>query len=118
MTDEQRALVRGIRANPLDDAPWLIYSDWLEEHDQHGLALSLREHVATRSKNTGCLAFMFSCGELWPTLDELARWGCPQCKEWAYQRLGESTWLSLYEENDGQGAVLDRRFGNWLPRLV
>src|SRR5256885_1719791 len=30
-TDEQRALWSAILANPLDDAPRLVYADWLQE---------------------------------------------------------------------------------------
>lgn len=33
MTDEQAALYATILANPFDDAPRLVYADWLDEHD-------------------------------------------------------------------------------------
>jgi uncharacterized protein (TIGR02996 family) len=38
LTDEE-AFLRAIRANPEDDAPWLIYADWLEERGDPRAAL-------------------------------------------------------------------------------
>lgn len=46
MPPEQAALWHMIRENPHDDAPRLIYSDWLEEHDQAERAEFIRRHIA------------------------------------------------------------------------
>ena len=34
--DEQQALLDTLAANPEDDAAWLVYADWLEEHSHPG----------------------------------------------------------------------------------
>lgn len=44
--DEQAALLRAIVANVGDDAPRLVYADWLEEHDDAGQAAFVRDSVA------------------------------------------------------------------------
>jgi uncharacterized protein (TIGR02996 family) len=36
---DNEAFLRAIRADPADDAPWLIYADWLEEHGDPRAAL-------------------------------------------------------------------------------
>src|SRR5215207_7846509 len=38
------ALLAAIRAAPADDAPRLVYADWLDEHGQPERAALLREH--------------------------------------------------------------------------
>jgi uncharacterized protein (TIGR02996 family) len=43
LTDE--AFLRAIRANPADDAPWLIYADWLEERGDPRAALYRNRRV-------------------------------------------------------------------------
>ncbi len=43
--NEQDALLETIFDRPADDAPRLIYSDWLEEHDLPGYAAFIREQV-------------------------------------------------------------------------
>ncbi len=42
MESEQQALVRTIRAHPQDDAPRLIYADWLDENHEPDLAELIR----------------------------------------------------------------------------
>lgn len=46
MHSEQAALWETIRENPHDDAPRLIYSDWLEEHDDPARAEFIRRQIA------------------------------------------------------------------------
>ena len=41
-TDEQRALWAAIRSNPDDDAPRLVYADWLQEHGDETRAEFIR----------------------------------------------------------------------------
>jgi uncharacterized protein (TIGR02996 family) len=36
------AFVRDILADPADRTPYLVFADWLEEHDQPGLAFTYR----------------------------------------------------------------------------
>ncbi len=43
--NEQDALLETIFDNPEDDAPRLIYSDWLEEHDLPGYAEFIRDQI-------------------------------------------------------------------------
>ena len=45
-TDEQRALRAAIRANPEDDAPRLVYADWLQEHGDEPRAEFIRVQCA------------------------------------------------------------------------
>jgi uncharacterized protein (TIGR02996 family) len=42
MTDDERALIATIVANPDDDLPRLVYADWLEEHHQDERAKIIR----------------------------------------------------------------------------
>jgi uncharacterized protein (TIGR02996 family) len=46
MTDTERDLLAAIEAAPGDDAPRLVYADWLDEHDREGEAAELRTWVA------------------------------------------------------------------------
>jgi uncharacterized protein (TIGR02996 family) len=39
---DEAALWRGIAAAPRDDAPWLVYADWLDEHGREAAAATLR----------------------------------------------------------------------------
>jgi uncharacterized protein (TIGR02996 family) len=43
---EGDALLRAVLANPADDAPRLVYADWLTEHDQGDRADEIRGQVA------------------------------------------------------------------------
>jgi uncharacterized protein (TIGR02996 family) len=43
--DEQRALWAAIRANPADDAPRLVYADWLQEHGDEPRAEFIRAQI-------------------------------------------------------------------------
>lgn len=42
---EQFGLLQGIIENPKDDAPRLIYADWLEDHGQDAYAAYIRDRV-------------------------------------------------------------------------
>jgi uncharacterized protein (TIGR02996 family) len=44
-TDEQRALWAAIRAHPDDDAPRLVYADWLDEHGDAARAEFIRVQI-------------------------------------------------------------------------
>lgn len=46
VTDEQRALWAAIRAHPNDDAPRLVYADWLQEHGDEARAEFIRVQCA------------------------------------------------------------------------
>lgn len=61
MTDYRRhpeyvALLETIRVNPLDDAPRLIISDWLEEHGDDDFAQEIRLQVARGPGWSGWIA--------------------------------------------------------------
>jgi uncharacterized protein (TIGR02996 family) len=45
MTDQQRALLAAIRANPDDDLVRLVYADWVEEQGDGAMAELIRCHV-------------------------------------------------------------------------
>lgn len=44
--NDRDALLAAVIANPAQDAPRLVYADWLDEHDQHQQAQFIREHIA------------------------------------------------------------------------
>jgi uncharacterized protein (TIGR02996 family) len=46
VTDDERGLLEAVRAEPEDDAPRLVYADWLEEHGQDERAELIRVQVA------------------------------------------------------------------------
>ena len=41
-SDEERALLTAIHAQPREDTPWLVYADWLQEHEQPEYAEFIR----------------------------------------------------------------------------
>lgn len=43
--DTGTALAAAIRADPEDDAPWLVYADWLQENDRDAEAAAIRAHL-------------------------------------------------------------------------
>jgi uncharacterized protein (TIGR02996 family) len=43
--DTGTALAAAIRADPEDDAPWLIYADWLQDNDRDAEAAAIRAHL-------------------------------------------------------------------------
>jgi len=49
ISDTERALLRAVVAAPGDDAPRLVYADWLDEHNQPDRALVIRRMVAVPS---------------------------------------------------------------------
>src|SRR5262245_61270326 len=44
-TDTGAALAAAIRAAPDDDAPWLVYADWLQEAGRDSEARAIRSHL-------------------------------------------------------------------------
>jgi uncharacterized protein (TIGR02996 family) len=42
---DEAALQRAVQAAPADDAPWLVYTDWLEEHGRGAEAAALRQFL-------------------------------------------------------------------------
>lgn len=60
-TDEEMCFIRAILAAPDDDAPMLIFADWLDEHEQPEWAEFIRLSVALVKK--------FPCGkcQVWST---------------------------------------------------
>src|SRR5947209_17585824 len=42
MIDDRPALLRAVTANPDDEAPRLVFADWLEEHGEPDAAAALR----------------------------------------------------------------------------
>jgi uncharacterized protein (TIGR02996 family) len=46
VTDEERGLLEAVRAEPEDDAPRLVYADWLDEHGQAERAELVRVQLA------------------------------------------------------------------------
>lgn len=49
MCDDERALLRNIKANPDDDVARLVYADWLEEHRWEESAADIREQCENPS---------------------------------------------------------------------
>src|SRR5262245_38633654 len=70
-TDEDRAFLRAILSNPAELTAWLVYADWLDEHDDPRAAfirLELKRlaHDTTQTERFGIVAQM---EELRPALD-------------------------------------------------
>jgi uncharacterized protein (TIGR02996 family) len=53
MTDDADALLRAVLAAPDDDAPRLIYADWLDEHGDPARAEFIRAQVVL-ARSAGC----------------------------------------------------------------
>lgn len=47
---DESAFLASIQANPKDDAPRLIFADWLDEHGREVEATSIREEVARKDE--------------------------------------------------------------------
>jgi uncharacterized protein (TIGR02996 family) len=61
MLDDE-AFLRAIRADPADDAPWLIYADWLEERGDPRAALYRQRH---RTNAIGVRLVLVPRGTFW-----------------------------------------------------
>jgi uncharacterized protein (TIGR02996 family) len=61
LTDEE-AFLRAIRADPRDDAPWLIYADWLEERGDPRAVLYRNRHV---TNSLGMRLVLVPRGNFW-----------------------------------------------------
>ena len=48
MHNDESAFLDAIAAAPLDDAPKLVFADWLDEHDRAVEAIELRAEVRAR----------------------------------------------------------------------
>ncbi len=46
--EDEKALLRGCLETPWDDAPFLVYADWVEEHGEEERAEFIREQVRSR----------------------------------------------------------------------
>ena len=46
MSDEEKAFIASCEANPVDEAPRLVFADWLDEHDRPEDAQRQRQWVA------------------------------------------------------------------------
>jgi uncharacterized protein (TIGR02996 family) len=51
VSDEERAFWRAINTNTDDDTMWLVYADWLQEHDDEQAASLIRVGVANHQKH-------------------------------------------------------------------
>lgn len=70
MHPEQRALLNAIIANPADDAPRLIYADWLDEHDGQATCqrcngnashwIKSEYGICTTCNGSGCVPNLFA----------------------------------------------------------
>lgn len=72
MTD-RRSFIEAIRAAPEDDAPRLVYADWLDEHDDSRWATFIRSHVANPDERLASslplpLSQTIFAGECWSGL--------------------------------------------------
>jgi uncharacterized protein (TIGR02996 family) len=45
---EEAALWLAIRRNPDDTTPWLVYADWLQDHDDEAGATAIRTAISTK----------------------------------------------------------------------
>jgi uncharacterized protein (TIGR02996 family) len=75
---DEAALHRAIEADPADDAPWLVYADWLQEHGRDAEAANLRRFLPDVQ------AAVRSGRDLWFVMAQVARlgpgaagWGLP-----------------------------------------
>ena len=105
--NERDSLLANIRANPGDDAPRLVYADWLQENGQEGRAEFIRLQIQLsklppcgRCDNVGELLYyphgepeLLPCPdcERWPMSGDAAELLSEHEKEWSTE-LGEPTW--------------------------
>ena len=76
MTDRD-ALLRAICDNPEDDAPRLIYADWLDEHGDPRQAEFIREHIALAHVPWSDLNWRPEAARLLELWRELRKWRYP-----------------------------------------
>jgi len=106
MTDEQ-GLLYGIRVDPFDDAPRLVYADWLDENGQSDYASFIRVQIQlakARRPKTIC-----KCGT--PEVDRTGR-ACKSCR-------ANNEWQADNAEALTAQAKLftDRNRRTWFPRI-
>ncbi len=45
LSEDEKSLLRGCLETPWDDAPFLVYADWVEEHGEEERADLIRNHI-------------------------------------------------------------------------
>ncbi len=95
--DEEVALLKGIVANPGDDAPRLVYADWLDEHDHSARAEFIRTQVSIAQLE-----------KLWTAFESLELMQLYHYQHAFYMNFGEA-WMS-------QLPALPRGNANWYKK--
>lgn len=119
MTNEELALIEGIREEPWDDTRRLVYADWLEEHGQEELAELIRLQIeeeenddfssAQRNRINELLAVEILNAQLttWP--QGLKKYGIE------FRRgMGEAIWNSIDEFCAGSEALENADNPPWI----
>lgn len=89
MTTTIDHILADIIASPDDDGIRLIAADWYDENGESDRAEFIRVQVALANADRSCGQFMYSCGELFPTPQQVADGGCERCKRLALLDLRE-----------------------------
>jgi len=80
---EGEVLLRAILANPADDAPRLIYADWLDDHNKSTRAHFIRVSIDVHRKHPGLNEYERSLTAAGMSLDDLS---------WLGVDLGDLNW--------------------------
>lgn len=107
MTQEE-AFLQAIRAAPADDAPRLIFADWLEEHGQADRAEFIRiqcQLARGTDPHPGLFSGIFSLRARaeWLLRKNWSAWVCPlrEIVGPRYDRYGEG-WLGMYQPENSR----------------
>lgn len=119
MTPIEKQALRDICENPFDDAPRLIYCDWLEEQGRNERTEFIRVQIKLERTDFTCKQIFISCCEFMD-LEKMKDLGCQQCKEFARLKLREgelwrigksNNWFQLYAQGV-YGGMVSRGFVN------
>lgn len=89
---EQEVLLRAILFDPADDAPRLIYADWLDDHDQSTRAHFIRVSIAIHRKEPGVDEFDRALRFAGLNLDDMSWAGAALDRGWHEGGLSNAEW--------------------------
>lgn len=94
MTPIEKQAIREICENPFDDAPRLIYADWLNEQGRNERSEFIRVQIKLERTDLTCQQIFISCREFLD-LEKMKELGCSRCKEFANLKLREKELFEL-----------------------
>ena len=89
---ERDVLLRAILADPADDAPRLIFADWLDEHGHSLRAHFIRVSIAVHRKEPGSGEFKRAIDAAGMSLDDLSWAGAALDPGWHDGGLSNAEW--------------------------